>query len=128
MIFATAAAYAAGIATMLVLSARRSALARPIPPAWLPQTVKVEPPPKPPPPRLPIAPTLPSPFAPKSKTKPKPRVAHWPAKNSRFADAFAEATVGLEKISGFALNDSGPPQPIEKFKPSTSFLPVMKWR
>jgi hypothetical protein len=57
MIFATAAAYAAGIATMLVLSARRSALARPILPAWLPQTVKVEPPPKPPPPRLPIAPT-----------------------------------------------------------------------
>ena len=75
MIFATAAAYAAGIATMLVVSSRRSTLAEPIPPAWLPQSVKVEPPPKPP------APTVRSPFAPKPKAvePPRKRLLHWPA-------------------------------------------------
>jgi hypothetical protein len=79
MIFATAAAYAAGIATMLVVSSRRAKLAEPIPPAWLPHDVKVEPPPKP------SAPVERSPFAPKLKPKPvepeppRKRLLHWPA-------------------------------------------------
>jgi hypothetical protein len=72
MIFATAAAYAAGIATMLVVNARRAKLAERIPIHWVPQTGNLQPPPP-----LPRAPTLVSPFAPKPKP-PRERQLHWP--------------------------------------------------
>lgn len=92
MIFATVAAYAAGIATMLVVASWRSTLAKPIPPHWLPQIVTIEPPPKQ------SAPTARSPFAPRPKPEPRKRLLHWPR-----ADAWAE-----RNLTATATPDSPP--------------------
>ena len=109
MIFATAAAYAAGIATMLVVTSRRATLARPIPPAWVPRTVKIEPPPK----RPGLATR--SLFAPKRKPEAiRPRRVgqlHWPV-----ADPEPELSPALQAA------------PAATAGPARACLPENEWR